>query len=69
MAFGLMGNGLPESGFQPVSYTHLATTLAVDFTYQSMLHTLDNGLPLRYGVAFEQALPMLVRALDTTPVL
>ena len=37
-----------------------ATTLAVDFTYQSMLHTLDNGLPLRYGVAFEQALPMLV---------
>ena len=40
-----------------------ATTLAVDFTYQSMLHTLDNGLPLRYGVAFEQALPMLVRSL------
>lgn len=46
-----------------------ATSLAVDFTYQSMLHTLENGLPLRYGVAFEQALPMLVRALDTTPVL
>ena len=42
-----------------------ATTLAVDFTYQSMLHTLDNGLPLRYGVAFEQALPMLVRSLDS----
>lgn len=42
-----------------------ATTLAVDFTYQSMLHTLDNGLPLRYGVAFEQALPMLVRSLES----
>lgn len=42
-----------------------ATTLAVDFTYQSMLHTLDNGLPLRYGVAFEQAIPMLVRSLDS----
>ena len=42
-----------------------ATTLAVDFTYQSMLHTLDNGLPLRYGVAFEQARPMLVRSLES----
>lgn len=42
-----------------------ATTLAVDFTYQSMLHTLDNGLPLRYGVAFEQTLPMLVRSLES----
>lgn len=42
-----------------------ATTLAVDFTYQGMLHTLDNGLPLRYGVAFEQALPMLVRSLES----
>ena len=42
-----------------------ATTLAVDFTYQNMLHTLDNGLPLRYGVAFEQALPMLVRSLES----
>ena len=42
-----------------------ATTLAVDFTYQSMLHALDNGLPLRYGVAFEQALPMLVRSLES----
>lgn len=52
---GLMrGRSLPQ-----------ATTLAVDFTYQSMLHTLDNGLPLRYGVAFEQALPMLVRSLES----
>ena len=42
-----------------------ATTLAVDFTYQSMLHTLAHGLPLRYGVAFEQALPMLVRSLES----
>ncbi len=42
-----------------------ATALAVDFTYRSMLHTLENGLPLRYGVAFEQALPMLIQALDS----
>lgn len=41
-----------------------AAALAVDFTYESMLHTLDNGLPLRYGVAFEQAIPTLVRALE-----
>ena len=40
-----------------------AVELAVSFTYESMLHTLDNGLPLRYGVAFEQAIPMLVNAL------
>ena len=40
-----------------------AVELAVGFTYESMLHTLDNGLPLRYGVAFEQAIPMLVNAL------
>lgn len=52
---GLMrGRNLPQ-----------ATTLAVDFTYQSMLHTLENGLPLRYGVAFEQAIPLLVRSLDS----
>ncbi|MGN0778952.1 MAG: pyridoxamine kinase [Aristaeellaceae bacterium] len=41
-----------------------ATRIAVDFTHQAMLHTLDNGLPLRYGVAFEQAIPMLVSALE-----
>ena len=40
-----------------------AVELAVSFTYESMLHTLDNSLPLRYGVAFEQAIPMLVNAL------
>ena len=40
-----------------------AVALAVGFTYESMLHTLDNGLPLRYGVAFEQAIPMLVNVL------
>lgn len=40
-----------------------ATRLAVDFTHEAMLRTLENGLPLRYGAAFEQALPMLVCAL------
>lgn len=40
-----------------------ATRIAVDFTHEAMLHTLDNGLPLRYGAAFEQALPGLIRAL------
>ena len=40
-----------------------ATRIAVDFTHEAMVHTLDNGLPLRYGVAFEQAIPGLVRAL------
>ena len=44
-----------------------AASLAVDFTYESMLHTLENGLPLRYGVAFEQAIPLLVRRLEETP--
>ncbi|MGN1021023.1 MAG: pyridoxamine kinase [Aristaeellaceae bacterium] len=41
-----------------------AAKVAVDFTHLAMLHTLDNGLPLRYGVAFEQAIPALVAALD-----
>ena len=41
-----------------------ATRAAVDFTHLAMLHTLDNGLPLRYGVAFEQAIPPLVSALN-----
>lgn len=40
-----------------------ATRTAVDFTRDAMLHTLDNGLPLRYGAAFEQALPGLMRRL------
>ena len=53
------------AGLMRVRSLSQATTLAVDFTYQSMLHTLDNGLPLRYGVAFEQALPMLVRSLES----
>ena len=41
-----------------------AARAAVDFTHLAMLHTLDNGLPLRYGVAFEQAIPSLVSALN-----
>lgn len=43
-----------------------AIRIAVDFTHAAMCHTIDNGLPLRYGVAFEQALPMLMRALGLT---
>ena len=40
-----------------------ATRIAVDFTHEAMLRTLDNGLPLRYGAAFEQAIPGLIRTL------
>lgn len=43
--------------------TETATQLAVDFTHESMVHTLKNGLPLRYGVAFEQALPGYIHGL------
>ena len=43
-----------------------AARAAVDFTHLAMLHTLDNGLPLRYGVAFEQAIPWLVSSLNLT---
>ncbi len=39
-----------------------AARIAVDFTHEAMLHTIDNGLPLHYGVAFEQAIPGLVKA-------
>lgn len=39
-----------------------AAQTAVSFTHDAMTHTLQNGLPLRYGVAFEQALPGLLRA-------
>ena len=41
-----------------------ACGIAVDFTHEAMEHTLENGLPLRYGVAFEQAIPSLVRRLE-----
>lgn len=41
-----------------------ATRIAVDFTHEAMVHTLENGLPLRYGVAFEQAIPGLLRRLS-----
>lgn len=40
-----------------------ATGTAVAFTHDAMIHTLDNGLPLRYGAAFEQALPGLMKRL------
>lgn len=39
-----------------------AIRIAVDFTHEAMAKTLENGLPLRYGVAFEQALPSLMKA-------
>ena len=42
-----------------------ATRIAVEFTHEAMLHTVENGLPLRYGVAFEQAIPRLVQAVLT----
>lgn len=44
--------------------TGRAVRTAVDFTHEAMMHTLANGLPLCYGVAFEQALPGLMRALE-----
>lgn len=37
-----------------------ATKTAVTFTHEAMVHTLENGLPLRYGAAFEQAIPTLL---------
>lgn len=40
-----------------------AIRIAVDFTHEAMAFTLQNGLPLRYGTAFEQALPGLMRVL------
>lgn len=44
--------------------TEHAIRLAVGFTNEAMRHTLENGLPLRYGVAFEQAIPWLVTHLE-----
>lgn len=52
--FGAMLNGLAMGQ---------AMRAAVDFTNAAMTHTLENGLPLHYGVAFEQALPELMRIL------
>lgn len=40
-----------------------AVQTAVHFTHEAMLHTIENGLPLHYGVAFEQALPGLMKEL------
>ena len=36
-----------------------AAELALDLTHQSICLTLASGQPLRYGVQFEQALPLL----------
>lgn len=40
-----------------------ATQVAVDFTVDSILHTQDKEIDIRYGVRFEQALPGYLRAL------
>lgn len=57
LASGLMGAMLLGQSIAQAIRT------AVDFTHQAMEATLENGLPLRYGVAFEQALPGLMSAL------
>lgn len=44
--------------------TEEATRAAVNFTHEAMIHTIENGLPLNYGVAFEQALPGLMKELN-----
>ncbi len=41
-----------------------AAQTAVNFTHEAMVHTLENGLPLNYGVAFEQAIPGLLKELN-----
>lgn len=55
---GLMLRGMPLVA---------ACRATVDFVYEAILHTLDNGLPLRYGVAFEQALHRLMPSEAATP--
>ena len=57
LASGLLGALLRDLS------TEDAVTAAVRFTHTAMEHTLENGLPLRYGVAFEQALPQLMHDL------
>jgi len=44
--------------------TEEATRAAVNFTHEAMIHTIENGLPLNYGVAFEQAIPGLMKELN-----
>lgn len=44
-----------------------AIRIAVDFTHIAMARTLENGLPLRYGAEFEQALPFLMQSLGLLP--
>jgi len=41
-----------------------AAQIAVNFTHEAMVHTVENGLPLNYGVAFEQAIPGLLKELN-----
>ena len=43
--------------------TGQAAQTAVNFTHDAMVHTIENGLPLHYGVAFEQAIPGLMKEL------
>ncbi len=55
LASGLMGGLMQGLSMEKSLYA------AVRFTHAAMEHTLTNGLPLRYGVAFEQTLPLLMR--------
>ncbi len=55
----VLASGLLGALLQGLS-TEKAVAASVNFTYRAMEHTLANGLPLRYGVAFEQALPQLM---------
>ncbi len=55
LASGLMGGLMQGLSMEKSLFA------AVRFTHAAMEHTLTNGLPLRYGVAFEQALPLLMR--------
>lgn len=41
-----------------------AVQIASDFVSEAIGHTLENKTALRYGVAFEQALPAFMRALE-----
>lgn len=40
-----------------------ASRLALSLTHDSILHTLDEGQPLRYGVQFERMIPKYLREL------
>jgi len=43
---------------------HTAAKIAVEFTLNSILLTKNNGTEYRYGVDFEESLPILMKGLD-----